>query len=207
VFTGIVDDVGTVESVNVTGAGRELRVRSKYSEVRDGESIALSGVCLTVRETGEGWFSVAAVQTTVGRTTIGGWRAGTRVNLERAMQLGDRLGGHIVQGHVDFVAAVEDVRREGDALLVDLAVAPGHDAPVVLHGSITVDGVSLTVNKLLPAGLQLSIIEYTLRHTTLGELKPGAAVNVEGDVIGKHVARLLAPYTAPGGGESFNLSL
>lgn len=197
-FTGIVDDIGTVESVKTTGAGRELRVRSKYSDLSDGESVALNGVCLTVREFDEGWFDVAAVETTVERTTIAEWRAGTRVNLERALRFGDRLGGHLVQGHVDCTMPVLSVEREGDALLIDLDVPPVHESLIVLHGSVTVDGVSLTVNRTHPGGLQLSLIEYTLRNTTLGELRAGQLVNVETDIIGKHVQQLLLPFIDQG---------
>ena len=197
-FTGIVDDIGTIESVRTTAAGRELRVRSKYSGLGNGESIALNGVCLTVREFGEGCFEVAAVETTIGRTTIAGWRAGTRVNLERALRFGDRLGGHLVQGHVDFTTPVLSIEREGDALLIDLDVPPVHESLIVLHGSITVDGVSLTVNRMHPGGLQLSLIEYTLRNTTLGELRAGQLVNVETDIIGKHVQQLLLPFIDQG---------
>ena len=201
-FTGIIGDVGTIESAKATEAGRELRVRSGYAGLEVGESIALNGVCLTVREFGEGWFDVAAVTTTIGRTTIGGWRAGMRVNLERALRFGDRFGGHIVQGHVDFTAPVEAVRREGDALLIDISIPAMSEPLIVLHGAITVDGVSLTVNDLTPGELQLSIIEYTVRRTTLGDLRAGGVVNVETDMIGKHVQRLVAPYLALGGPES-----
>lgn len=193
-FTGIVDGVGTIESVKNTDAGRELRVRSPYTDLKEGESIALSGVCLTVRAFGDGWFDVAAVTTSLGRTTIGGWREGTRVNLERALRFGDRLGGHLVQGHVDCTMPVISTEEDGDALLVNLDVPPVYESLIVLHGSIAVDGVSLTVNRVHPGGLQLSLIEYTLRHTTLGDLRPGQLVNVETDMIGKHVQQLLLPF-------------
>src|SRR6478752_9107368 len=115
-FTGLVDDVGVVERVERTEAGRELRVSSRYTGLSPGESIAVNGACLTVREFGAGWFTVAAVTTTLERTTIGDWSNGNRVNLERALKVGDRLGGHFVQGHVDGVAIVENVRRHGDAV-------------------------------------------------------------------------------------------
>ena len=196
-FTGLVDDVGTIERVVATDAGRELRVRCRYDDLADGESIAVNGACLTVREHGPGWFTVAAVVTTLDRTTIGEWKSGTRVNLERALRAGDRLGGHIVQGHVDCVGEVVALERRGDALLIDVAVPEEIALLMVPHGSVTVDGVSLTVNELPGAGVfQLSIIEYTERHTTLGTLGIGGRVQVEADVIAKHVQRLFAAQRA-----------
>lgn len=197
-FTGLIDDVGTIDRVEETSAGRELRVRCRYSDLADGESIAVNGACLTVREHGDCWFTVAAITTTLERTTIGAWRPGTRINLERALRIGDRLGGHLVQGHVDAVGTVRRVAQTGDARLVDVELPSELAELLVLHGSIAIDGVSLTVNALPAANLvQVSLIEYTLRHTTLGDLAPGARVHVESDVIGKYVQRLVAPYVAP----------
>lgn len=187
-FTGLVDDVGTIDHVADTPAGRELVIRSRYDDLADGESIAVNGACLTVRDRGPGRFTVAAVVTTLGRTTIGDWRPGTRVNLERSLRASDRLGGHIVQGHVDGVGTVRRVQRVNDAVVVDVEVPHDIAELLVPHGSITVDGVSLTVNALPAPGIvQLSLIEYTLRHTTLGDLDEGTAVQIEGDVIGKYV--------------------
>jgi len=196
-FTGLIDDVGVIERVERTDAGRELRILSRYAGLAEGESIAVNGACLTVREHGAGWFTVAAIVTTLDRTTIGAWEPGRRVNLERALRLGDRLGGHIVQGHVDAVGAVEAVLRREDALLVDVRLPEELETLMVPHGSVTVDGVSLTVNALpLPGILQLSLIEYTWTHTTLGTLRPGDRVHVETDMIGKYVRQLVAPYAA-----------
>ena len=196
-FTGLVDDVGTIERVVATDAGRELRVRCRYDDLGDGESIALNGACLTVREHGAGWFTAAAVVTTLDRTTIGDWTAGMRINLERALRAGDRLGGHIVQGHVDCVGEVVALERRDDALLIDVAVPEDISLLMVLHGSVTVDGVSLTVNDLPAPGIfQLSIIEYTERLTTLGAVAIGGRVHVEADVIAKHVQRLFAAQRA-----------
>ena len=196
-FTGLIDDVGVVERVERTSAGRQLRIRSQYEELANGESIAVNGACLTVLASATGWFDVAAVETTLGRTTIGGWTEGRRLNLERAMRLGDRLGGHIVQGHVDDVAVVEQVSRVSDSILVDIRIPDELVPLMVLHGSVTVDGVSLTVNALpAPGILQVSLIEFTWTHTTLGALRAGDHVHVEADMLGKYVRQLVAPYVA-----------
>jgi len=197
VFTGLVDDVGTIERVTPTAAGREFRVRCRYDDLAEGESIAVNGACLTVRGRGAHWFTAAAVTTTLGRTTMGSWQSGRRVNLERAIRAGDRFGGHMVQGHVDGVARVTGVRTAGDARLVDLAVPPGLTELMVRHGSIAVDGVSLTINELpAPEIVQLSLIEYTLRHTALETLGDGDEVHVEADMIGKFVQKLVGVYRA-----------
>ncbi len=172
-------------------------MKSVFSGLAEGESIALDGVCLTVRAHGDGWFTVAAVLTTLGRTDIASWGVGTRVNLERAMRADARLGGHIVQGHVDGGGVVESTAAAGDARLVNVRVPRELFELMVPHGSIAVDGVSLTVNDLLEGGVvQLSLIEYTLMHTTLGDLRAGSRVHIEADVIGKYVRHLLAPYMA-----------
>jgi riboflavin synthase len=198
-FTGLVDDVGTVLAVAETDAGREFRISCRYTDLVSGESIACQGACLTVREHGAGWFTVAAVITTLGRTAIGDWREGRRLNLERSMRANDRFGGHIVQGHVDGVGEVLSAAPRGDAWLIDVAVPPEIDELLVPHGAIAVEGVSLTVNALPgPGRLQLSIIEFTRSHTTLGDLTQGDRVHLEGDVIGKYVRRLMQ-YGDPGG--------
>lgn len=196
-FTGLIEDVGVIEEARESAAGRELRVRSTFDGLTEGESIAINGACLTVREHGDGWFTVAAVLTTLGRTNIADWGAGTRVNLERALRADARLGGHIVQGHVDGVGTVESIATAGDARLVDVRIPRELAGLMVPHGSIAVDGVSLTVNELPEPGVvQLSLIEYTLAHTTLDELRAGSRVHVEADVVGKYVRHLLAPYMA-----------
>lgn len=196
-FTGLIDDVGTITSVAETAAGRELRVTCRYDDLLPGESIAVNGACLTVLQPGPRWFRVAAIATTVERTTLGDWSSGRRVNLERALRVGDRLGGHFVQGHVDGVATVQDVRQAGDARLIDLALPARLPELMVQHGSVAVDGVSLTVNDLpAPGILQVSLIDYTMRHTTLGTLTAGDEVHVEADMLGKYVQRLLKESTS-----------
>ncbi|MCC6928593.1 MAG: riboflavin synthase [Gemmatimonadaceae bacterium] len=200
-FTGLVEDVGTIVGVETNEAGREFRIACRHDDLSLGESIACAGACLTVRDCGPGWFTVAAVTTTLGRTTIGEWGEGRRLNLERSLRAGDRLGGHIVQGHVDGVGEVVATVRSGDAWLIEIAVPAEIAELLVPHGSVCVDGVSLTVNEIpRPGILQVSIIEYTLRHTTLGELSVGDRVHLEGDVVGKFVRTLVRPYVSGGGG-------
>jgi len=193
-FTGLIEQVGTVAAVNPGDAGVELRIDCRWTDLADGESVSVNGACLTVLDHGDEWFTVAAMSATTGRTTIAEWKAGRRVNLERAMRADSRFGGHIVQGHVDGVAVVERISRADDALLVDVALPRGLAETVVLHGSIALDGVSLTVNRLDGDKLQVALIDYTLKNTALEALERGAGVHVETDVIGKYVRGLIAPY-------------
>ncbi len=193
-FTGLVDDVGTIESAHGTDAGIEIRIGSMYRDLDAGESIAVNGACLTVRDCGPRWFTAAAVITTVGRTTIGDWRPGRRVNLERAMKASGRFGGHIVQGHVDDVGTVIATKVVADATLIDIVVPTSISETLVPLGSVTVDGVSLTVNAITGDVLQVSLVEYTLHHTALGQLAEGSRVHLESDVIGKYVRQLMVPY-------------
>ena len=194
-FTGLVDDIGVIEQVSRTDAGREFRVQCRYDDLLDGESIALDGVCLTVREHGLHWFTVAAVVTTLERTALAEWTQGRRVNLERAMRPMDRLGGHLVQGHVDGVGKITSMRKQDDAWIILVRVPPAVAALLVPQGSVCVDGISLTVNDLPEPGvLGLSIIEYTWRHTTLVDRLRGDEVHLECDVIGKFVQHLFTPY-------------
>jgi riboflavin synthase len=195
-FTGLITAVGEVVEVSTTDAGRTLVIAAPYEGVVAGESIACSGACLTVRESSSGRFTAAAVVTTLDRTTIGDWKVGTRLNLERALAVGDRLGGHIVQGHVDGVGRVTRAVAEGDenTLLLDIEVPADIDELVVPQGSIAVDGVSLTVQALpAPGVVRVSVIDHSLQHTTLGALRPGDSVQLEADVLAKHLKRLSAP--------------
>lgn len=195
-FTGIVSALGRVARATRTGGGVQLSIRAPYKGLRRGESIAVNGACLTVERVVRGGFTAHAVETTLGRTLLSEWAAGRRVNLERAVRAIDRLGGHLVQGHVDGVAAVVRVAGRGDAVLVDLEVPPDVLAVSIPHGSLTVDGVSLTVNALLEGDVaQVSLVPFTRGHTTLGALRPGDRVHVEGDVLGKYVRRLCRSET------------
>ena len=193
-FTGLIEEVGVIESIDQSEAGVELRIASTFPSVAPGESIAVSGPCLTVRSCGPGWFSVAAMVMTVGRTTIGEWKPGKRVNLERSIRGDQRLGGHIVQGHVDGVGYIESTEKLSDTLLMNVALPTGLSQTLVLHGSVALDGVSLTVNALDGDKLQVALIDYTLLHTALQDLRQGDRVNVETDVVGKYIQRLAAPY-------------
>ena len=189
-FTGIVDAVGRLDAVTLNN-GVELRIKASYKGVKKGESIAVNGACLTVEKVLKGAFTVHAVQTSLGRTLIGEWKKGRSVNLERALRVGDRFGGHFVQGHVDGVGTVAGVAEVEDAMLVDIRVPPDVEETTVLHGAITVDGVSLTVNALAEEGIvQVSLVPFTREHTTLGRLSSGDRVHVEADVLGKYVRQL-----------------
>lgn len=200
-FTGLVQEVATIDRVAASptldreGSATELRVSTRLTDLENGESISVNGACLTVFDAGEGWFSVQAMGATLGRTTVGDWKPGVRVNLERALTAGSRFGGHIVQGHVDCVGAVVATRQQDGALLMDIKAPTGFDRFLILHGSVAVDGVSLTVNSFPePDTFQVALIDFTLRNTTLSDLAPGSRVHLEGDVIGKYVQRAIEPY-------------
>jgi riboflavin synthase len=187
-FTGIVTAVGKVERADQGGAGLTLRIEAPYQGLTAGESIAVDGACLTVETFGEGWFTVHVVATSIDRTTFGSWKGGRQVNLERALAIGERLGGHLVSGHVDGVGKVTKVGAQGDALLIDFTLPEPVALVTIPLGSITVNGVSLTVNALpAPGHCQVSLIPHTRQVTTLGALKVGDAVHLEGDMVGKYV--------------------
>src|SRR5262245_8275897 len=187
-FTGIVTAVGTVRAAKMTLKGLTLRIRAPYRGLKKGESIAVDGACLTVESRGRGWFQVHIIKTSLERTRFGEYAKGRPVNLERALKIGERLGGHLVQGHVDGIGSVTAVSEHGDAWLVDVAVPEEVARITIPLGSITVDGVSLTVNAIpRPGVIQLSLIPFTFQHTTLGQRQPGDSVHLEGDTIGKYV--------------------
>ena len=198
-FTGIVSAVGRIGTVSRNGGrgtgdegrGLTLTIRAPYKGLKKGESIAVNGACLTVERVVPGGFRVHVIETTEGRTLLGEYAVGRRVNLERAVRALDRLGGHIVQGHVDGVAVVERAEPRGDAWVCDLRVPVAVREVSIPHGSITIDGVSMTINGLpAPELVQISLIPFTRAHTTLGGLQAGDRVHVEGDVLGKYVRQL-----------------
>jgi len=191
-FTGIVTDLGRVRAVIPGGdTGYEIETHYDTGEIAIGASIACSGVCLTVVEKDRGWFRVQASAETRSRSTVGSWRAGSAVNLERALKLGDELGGHLVAGHVDCMGRLVERRAEGDSLRL-VVEAPAALAPgIAPKGSIAVDGVSLTVNEVTGARFGVNIIPHTQAATSLGALAVGDAVNLELDLVARYVARLL----------------
>jgi len=191
-FTGIVTDLGRV--IEVTGKGDvTLRVRTAYdmSGVGIGASIANNGICLTVIETGPDWFAVQASAETIDKTTLGHWTAGSPVNLERALKMGDEMGGHIVSGHVDGVARVTNIRPENDSLRYTFETPEHLSRFVASKGSVAIDGVSLTVNEVEGRTFGVNIIPHTQAVTTFGSYQPGSLVNMEIDMLARYVARLL----------------
>jgi riboflavin synthase len=204
VFTGIVEEVGTVTAVEPLGNGVAITVaaRAVLDGIGLGDSIAIDGPCQTVTAIHPDGFSVQAIATTLGRTTFGSFQPGRRVNLERALAFGARLGGHLVQGHVDGVGKVLRIDPRDELTLIDFTLPDEVVGVTVLHGSITLNGISLTVNDLPEPGVcQVSIIPFTWDHTAIGDLRVGDGVNVEGDMIGKFVRNLLgAPAQGQGTG-------
>jgi riboflavin synthase len=202
-FTGIIEEVGRVEKVAPAGGGArvEISARRVLEGAREGDSIATDGACLTiVRLTGSGFEADCSAET-LRRTTLGGWRAGASVNLERAMALGDRLGGHLVQGHVEGTGRLVARRPEGESVMIRFAYPPELGRYIVLKGSIAVAGISLTVASLDDDSFEVAVIPVTLEWTTLGRMAEGTPVNLETDMIAKYVERLLrasAPLTVEG---------
>jgi riboflavin synthase len=194
-FTGLVQDVGRVEAVEAGADGARLRISTRLgSEVGPGDSIAVSGVCLTATAADRGGFDTEAMNQTLAVSSLGGIEVGDRVNLELAMRAADRLGGHILQGHVDGVGEVVSVTRDGFASRLRVALGPDLSRYLVEKGSIALDGVSLTVAALAEDWAEVSLVPETLERTNLGEASRGSVLNVECDIVAKYVERLVSPF-------------
>lgn len=207
-FTGIIEAMGTVDSVVDVDGARRIRISTPsgfLSGVKPGDSIAVDGACLTPVAIEGDRFEVEAVLSTLERTSASRYEPGSRVNLERALMMGGRLDGHLVQGHVDGLGALVQVDVRGETRFVTVTVPAEVWSQTIDHGSITLNGISLTVNQLIaPDRVQVAIIPHTWSHTNLADLRPGDPLNVEGDLLGKYVGRILASRygETSGGGES-----
>ena len=195
-FTGIIQGMGRVAAVDRSGSETRFTLRPDFAlaDYALGESIAVNGVCLTVETFGQGWFTAYASAETLSVTNLGALRVSSTVNLERALAMGDRLGGHIVSGHVDCLAEVVSVRQAGESRIYQLGFPAEFGTQVIPKGSVALDGISLTVNDCGRDYLEVNIIPATQRETTISGWTPGRRVNMETDVIGKYVQRMLAPW-------------
>jgi riboflavin synthase len=202
-FTGLIADLGEVSAIDSDGDGATLEIGTRLAgELSEGDSIAVNGVCLTATEVGEGGFSAQAMRETLEGSALGGLEVGARVNLELSLRAADRLGGHVVQGHVDGTGTVGEIHQEGFSrvLWIEVDVDPGAEDGaftryLVQKGSVTVNGVSLTVSALREGGFSVSLIPETLERTNLGGVEVGDRVNLEADILAKHVERLLEVRT------------
>jgi riboflavin synthase len=205
-FTGLVSDLGTVRALVPAGTATDLRIEIatawNTAAIEIGASVACSGCCLTVVEKGEGWMAFNASGETLSKTTLGRWRAGTRVNLERSLKVGDELGGHLVSGHVDGVGVAASATPEGGSVRWRFRPPPALLPFIAAKGSVAVDGVSLTVNDVDADGFGVNIIPHTAAVTGFGSLRPGDPVNLEVDMLARYVARILGhqPLGQAGGG-------
>jgi riboflavin synthase len=191
-FTGLIADLGSITALRRNGAGAQLQVSTRLAgELRPGDSVAVNGVCLTATDVGEGGFAAETMRETLQRSTLGDLQVGASVNLELALRADGRLGGHVVQGHVDGTGTVSEIRAEQLAHVVSIETDQGIERYLVEKGSIAVDGVSLTVSTLDGNRFEVALIPETLQRTTLGALGVGDRVNLEADVLAKHVERLL----------------
>ena len=191
-FTGLVEDLGRVRDIRLDGDSARLSIDTSLDGIATGDSVAVNGVCLTAADAGGGGFAADAMGETLRRTARARLEPGAAVNLERALAAGGRFGGHIVQGHVDGVGTVVGRRDEDAAVVFAVAAPPDVHAYLVEKGSVCLDGISLTVSALTDEGFEVWCIPHTLTHTTLGEARVGAPVNLEVDVLAKYVERLLS---------------
>ncbi|HEX4563943.1 MAG TPA: riboflavin synthase [Solirubrobacteraceae bacterium] len=191
-FTGLIADLGTVLALDRGEEGARLRVGTPLAgELSAGDSVAVNGVCLTATEVRDGTFAADAMSETLRRTSLGALHEGARVNIELPLRASDRLGGHVVQGHVDATGTVRGLREEGFSRVLEIEAPAEVCRHLVEKGSVALDGVSLTVSALADDGFEVSLIPETLARTNLGALAAGDSVNIETDILAKHVARLL----------------
>jgi riboflavin synthase len=201
VFTGIIESIGKVSSVRKQGKVYVLTVDSAMdlTDTKVGDSVSVDGVCLTVVGISDGSFSVEATPETLNCSTLKSAAAGLSVNIERALRPIDRLGGHLVQGHVEATGTVRGISRTEEGLIIEINAGPAITRYLVDKGSVAVDGISLTVNSLTGSGFTVNIIGHTETRTTLGTKRAGSSVNIETDIIGRYIERLLARQQSPGG--------
>ncbi|MCB2215083.1 riboflavin synthase [Desulfofustis glycolicus] len=201
-FTGIIQGTGTIISRRSVGGGQSCEIETSFvfSDPEEGESVAVNGVCLTAYRIGSRRFTADVSPESLARTTLGELAVGRQVNLERALRLTDRLGGHLVSGHVDCVGRLASLQHQGDFTILSFSVPREVDRYIIEKGSVAVDGISLTVNDCSPGRFSVSIIPHTLQATTLGRLRNGGAVNIEVDIIGKYVEKLLGARHDPASG-------
>ena len=191
-FTGLIADIGSVTELDRNGAGAVLAIRTRLAEdLRPGDSVAVNGVCLTAISVSDGGFSAEAMAETLARSSLGALGAGAPVNLELALRAGDRMGGHVVQGHVDGIGTVCEAREEGFARVLEIEPEAPLERYLAEKGSVAVNGVSLTVSALHDGRFAVSLIPETLKRTNLGAIEEGDTVNIEVDILAKHVARLI----------------
>jgi riboflavin synthase len=191
-FTGLIADLGTVTALRRDGAGASIEIATGLvSQLSDGASIAVNGVCLTATQIGDGSFQAQAMIETLERSSLGSLSVGSRVNLELPLRAQDRLGGHVVQGHVDGTGTVSGVRDQGFARVIAIEIEPRLARYLVEKGSVTVDGVSLTISALGDEQFSVSLIPETQQRTSLGAIAAGGVVNIEVDILAKHVERLM----------------
>ena len=195
-FTGLIADLGSVAALERDGEGAQIEIHSGLaSALQEGDSVAVNGVCLTATAVSDEGFQAQAMIETLERSSLGQLQVGSRVNLELPLRAADRLGGHVVQGHVDGTGRLRAMREQGFARVLEFELEPSLARYLVAKGSITVDGVSLTVSALHDDGFSVSLIPETLQRTTLGKLGEGALVNIEVDILAKHVERLMEAHT------------
>lgn len=192
-FTGIVTDIGTIKSVETRKLGKRIIIETSFSEkeIELGNSICCDGACLTVTDKGRGWFSADVSQETLDKTTIDYWKKGTQINLEKALKIGDEIGGHMLTGHVDSIAVVHARKKAGDSVVFSIKAPKNLMKFIAKKGSVAINGASLTVNNVKGDVFELNLIPHSLKNTTFLSLEKGDRVNLEIDMIARYVAKIV----------------